>query len=203
MEKKRIKYIENKTDIELYKPKAFISCSIRDNDKEYVELVESILRDQGIEPMGTVGRYTNYAEPIAKSMVKEMKKADVFVIAATTRYFQKTKKYQRKSQHSMSEMLHVESGMAYMNRKPMVVFVQPETHVGSFLPGITQYFEISSYEEYEQIKTKVSTLFNDIKNQIIVKIEKAEKRAITELIKNIFVVIGIVAFVRGIIKVFR
>lgn len=37
------------------KPRAFISCSLREQDRWYVEWVEAVVQQMGFQPFGTVG----------------------------------------------------------------------------------------------------------------------------------------------------
>ena len=187
---------------EEYIPKAFISCSVRQEDKTFVEIVEQIVKDNGFEPMGTVGRHVNYAEPIPQSMIKEIKKADVLVMAATPRYFQKERPFQRKKQKVISEMLHVESGMAIMDNIPVIVFAKEGTHVGNFIPGITQYFTIGKTLVDEQ-REKIKIIFNDTKKKVANKIDKEEGNYWKYIIERILIVIGIIAIIRGMYKIIR
>lgn len=52
-------------------------------------------------------------------------------------------------------MVHVETGMAFMANKPVVVFVQEETNVGSFIPNIIQYITLNGdYDDFKNKKIK-------------------------------------------------
>jgi hypothetical protein len=127
---------------ELLKPvKAFVSCSLREEDQSFNSFVEGILRRNNIEPFGTVGKHSAAPESVAESMRKNIPEADMVVIIATPRYLQQDLKTGKLS-HGLSEMVHVETGMAFALKKPVVVFVQKGTNIGNFLPGITQYIEL-------------------------------------------------------------
>ena len=41
-----------------YAARAFVSCSLREMDKPFVDYIENILLYYNIEPFGTVGRYS-------------------------------------------------------------------------------------------------------------------------------------------------
>jgi hypothetical protein len=84
-------------------------------------------------------------------MKKNIPMADFVVIVATPRYLQKDLKT-GKLTYGLSEMVHVETGMAYMADKPVVVFVQEGTDVGSFLPNVTQYIVLNGKQEDLQMK---------------------------------------------------
>ncbi|WP_282127001.1 hypothetical protein [Marinifilum flexuosum] len=146
------------------KPKAFISCSVREEDQKFNTLVEKIVRKYGFEPCGTVGRHVNYAEPIPISMKREIDRADIVVIAATKRYIQSDIKGQNQ-QHAIPEMLHVESGMAYYANKPTVVFAQENVNLGGFIPNITQYFIIDNNFRV-QAGRQLQPFFQDLKQKI-------------------------------------
>lgn len=120
---------------------AFISCSLRNEDKPFVELIEKILIAHRINPIGTVGRFSASPTSTAELMKQNIPKADFVVVVATPRYKQKDIN-SGKLTKGLSEMLHVETGMAYMIDKPVVVFVQKGTNLGNFLPTITQYITL-------------------------------------------------------------
>ncbi len=125
-----------------YLAKAFLSCSLRIEDKPFVDFIDRILRAYSIEPFGTVGKFSAAPTNTADLMKKNIPLADFVVIAATPRYFQKDLKGD-KTNLAISEMLHVESGMAFMADKPLVVFVQEGTNVGNFIPTVTQYITLN------------------------------------------------------------
>lgn len=123
---------------------AFVSCSLRTEDKPFIDFVEQILERHRIKPFGTVGRYSAAPINTAEHMKKNIPQADIVVIIATPRYFQKDLHTGQYS-YGLSEMVHVETGMAYMANKPVVVFVQEGTHIGNFLPNITQYIVLNGH----------------------------------------------------------
>lgn len=139
-----------------YVASAFVSCSLRNEDKPFIDLVERILDRHSIKPIGTVGKYS--AAPInpAEHMKQNIPLADIVVIVATPRYLQKDIQTGQVS-YGLSEMVHVETGMAYMAGKPVVVFVQKGTHVGNFLPNITEYIELDGKQVDLQNKWSLIT----------------------------------------------
>lgn len=151
------------------KPKAFISCSLRDEDKPFIDIVEDILKKHGIEPFGTVGKYSAAPENPAESMKKNIPDADLVVIVATPRYSQRDLKSGQITT-GLSEMVHVETGMAYALDKPVVLFVKEGTNVGTFLPNITQYIVLNGQkndliDKYALIYTLLSNAYNLIKRK--------------------------------------
>ncbi len=144
-----------------YFARAFISCSLRQEDRAFIELVEGILQQHGIEPFGTVGRYSSAPMNPAEHMRQNIPLADVIVIIATPRYLQRDLQTQQIS-YGLSEMVHVETGMAYMAGKPVLVFVQEGTHVGSFLPNITEYVVLNG--EDTDLKEKWPLIGNLLEN---------------------------------------
>ena len=142
--------------LDVVKPyKAFVSCSLRDEDQAFNSVVESILRERNIEPFGTVGKHFAAPEGVAESMRRNIPLADMVVIIATPRYLQQDLK-SGKFSHGLSEMVHIETGMAFALKKPVVVFVQKGTNIGNFLPGITQYIELEN--ETFDLNTKVDLI---------------------------------------------
>lgn len=124
-----------------YLAKAFVSCSLRKEDKPFVDLVSNILHHFQIMPFGTVGRYDASTDNPVILMQENIKVADFIVIVATRRYFTKDA-HSGVESNSISEMIHTEAGMAFANSKPVIVFAQNGTNVGSFLPSITQYITL-------------------------------------------------------------
>jgi len=124
------------------KPKAFISCSLRGDDKHFVEWVEKNVRAYGMDPFGTVGKFEISPKLIPESMREQINLADCIVIAATPRFVQEDIQNRTITGKGISDLLHVELGMAFMKRLPVLAFVLADTDVGSFLPGTTQYIRI-------------------------------------------------------------
>ncbi|HEX5276216.1 MAG TPA: hypothetical protein VFW42_00945 [Fluviicoccus sp.] len=124
------------------RPIAFLSCSLRPEDEEFVNFVARLCRHFGFEPTGTVGKYQAAPEPIWKQMIDGVKSCDCVVLAATPRYIQQDVNNSSSAGRGISEMLHVEMGMAAIENKPVLVFVQKGTNVGSFLSQYVQYIEI-------------------------------------------------------------
>jgi hypothetical protein len=62
-------------------------------------------------------------------------------------------------------MLHVESGIAYASNKPIVVFVQQGTHVGTFLPNVTQYISLDgSVQDFQEKNSLIQSLLSGAYN---------------------------------------
>jgi hypothetical protein len=125
-------------------PTAFISCSLRIEDKSFVDYVEAIVRQMGFCPVGTVGRYDAAPKPIWQQMKDNIKAADCIVLAATPRYLQQDIADKLRTGRGMSEMLHSEIAMAVALDRPVLAFVLEGTDVGSFLPQAVQYITLKS-----------------------------------------------------------
>lgn len=121
---------------------AFVSCSLREEDRPFINYVIRILERHRIKPFGTVGMLSAAPVNIAEHMKENIPLADFVVIVATPRYLQKDLRTGQVN-FGLSEMVHVETGMAFMANKPVIVFVQQGTSIGSFLPNITQYVELN------------------------------------------------------------
>lgn len=129
-----------------YIAKAFVSCSLRPEDRHFVDLVANILHYYQIRPFGTVGLYDSSTDNPAQLMKANIEKSDFVVIVATKRYLTKDN-YNGKESNSLSEMIHTEAGMAFAKSKPVVVFVQEGANVGSFIPNITQYITLDGSQQ--------------------------------------------------------
>ncbi len=108
---------------------------------------------------------------IAEHMRQNIPLVDFIVIVATPRYIQKDIKTGNKSL-GLSEMVHVEAGMAYMAKKPVLAFVQEGTNGGNFLPNVTQYITLNGRNE--DLKNKWELINDLIRNTfgIIQEIKK-------------------------------
>jgi hypothetical protein len=143
---------------------AFVSCSLRKEDKPFIDFVEEILQAYRIQPMGTVGRYSAAPINTAELMKQNIPTADMVVVVATPRYLQKDIHLGNASS-GLSEMLHVESGIAYASNKPIVVFVQQGAHVGTFLPNITQYITLDgSVKDFQEKTSLIQRLLSSAYN---------------------------------------
>jgi len=144
-----------------YLANAFVSCSLRQEDKPFTDMVEKILERHRIKPMGTVGKYSAAPINTAEHMKQNIPLVDLIVIVATPRYLQKDL-HTGQVNYGLSEMVHVEAGMAFMAGKPVVVFVQEGTHVGNFLPNITEYIILNGHQiDLENKWSLINSLLNN------------------------------------------
>lgn len=186
-------------------PKAFISCSLRKQDKKFVDLVEYIVKKNGFQPFGTVGKYVNDSAPVPVTMVEEMKKADCLVIAATPRYHQKDIHNSNNISNGLSEMIQVEAGMASMKGLPIIVFVQKGTHVGNYLSSSTQYIEIDFDNYKESLAEKlplIKSLFYKAALKIQEKWDKVSKQRDKEGTGALLQVAGVIGIGALLINLF-
>jgi hypothetical protein len=121
------------------KATAFISCSLRSEDKPFVDYIEAIVRQMGFVPFGTIGRHDASPKPIWEQMKDNIKSADCIVLAATPRYLQQDISDKLRTGRAMSEQLHTEVGMAVAADRPVLAFVLEGTDVGNFLPQAVQH----------------------------------------------------------------
>lgn len=191
-----------------YYAKAFVSCSLRTEDEPFVDFICSILDAHHIKPYGTVGKFSVSPENPIISMNKNIKDADIVVICATPRYIQQDI-HNNDINNGMSEMIHVETGMAIAYGKPVVVFAKEGTNVGNALPNITQYIELTGFEDdYNEKKGKISSLLNEAYKYFRDKlIQKRKESAIAirdkekkEILTTIGVAVALVIAVYIIIK---
>jgi hypothetical protein len=176
--------------------RAFVSCSLREDDKEFVDLVCNILRVHKIVPFGTVGKFSASPENPIQLMKTNIPLSDIVVICATPRYLQLDLKTGDQS-YGLSEMVHVEAGIAIANDKPVVVFVQEGTNIGKALPNITQYIELQgNQDDYNSKKPLIRSLLVNAK-KIVEKIN-AEK-----VVKWIIKLIVLLLAIYGAFKIFQ
>lgn len=139
-----------------YKPKAFISCSLRKEDESFVNKIEQYLIGIGFEPFGTVGKYSASPTNVAQHMKENIPQADLMVVVATPRYIQEDIKT-GESSLGLPPMLYVEAGMAVMADKPVIAFVKKGTEVGGFIRDITQYITLDETAENIESQGKLIT----------------------------------------------
>lgn len=148
------------TETNKYVARAFLSCSLRPEDKPFIDFVERILLSHGIEPVGTVGKYSASPTNPAVLMKQNIPECDFVVVCATPRYLQRDLQTGQISS-GLSEMIHIETGIAYAFNKPVVAFVQEGTSVGNFLPNITQYITLNgALDDFQSKKALVMSLLN-------------------------------------------
>ena len=141
--------------------KAFISCSLRTEDKPFVDFIESILKAYRILPLGTIGKFSAAPTNTAELMKINIPLADFVVVVATPRYIQKDIKTEN-TKLAISEILQVESAMAYMADKPLVVFVKEGTDVGHFITNVTQYITLNGKQtDLEEKWQLIGALLNN------------------------------------------
>jgi hypothetical protein len=164
---------------------AFVSCSLRPQDKPFVDFIESILRSCKVKPFGTVGKYSAAPINTAALMKANIPQADMVVMVATPRYFQQDV-HTGKSSAGLGEMLHAESGIAYASDKPIIAFVQEGTDVGSFLPNITQYITIKDGRDLKDDNKRrlIISMFNNTFKIIKAKREQKSSSDWGKLIKG-------------------
>ena len=93
-------------------------------------------------------------------MNKNIKNVDFVVICATPRYIQKDIRSGDVSL-GLSEMIHVETGMAIAHGKPVITFIQEGTNIGNVLPNITQYITLNgSKEDFMSKRKLIFSIFN-------------------------------------------
>lgn len=171
--------------------KAFISCSLREEDRPFIEMVQKILNHYKFEPFGTVGLFSAAPMNPAEHMKENIPKADIVVIVATPRYIQKDLKTGQTS-YGLPEMVHVETGMAIMANKPVIVFVQEGTNIGSFLPNVTQYITLNGTQNDLNAKTNLIT---SLLGNAINVVQNSKSSTSTKQVRNFG--IGALAFVGG------
>ena len=123
-------------------PLAFISCSLRDEDRHFTNWVVKLTAQFGFQPFGTVGLLSASPNSIPHDMREMILQADCLVLAAVNRYSQTDVHDSSKTSFGMSEMMHTEVGLAHARGIPVLAFVLEGTGVGSFLPQFVQYIPI-------------------------------------------------------------
>ncbi|RUT72932.1 hypothetical protein [Ancylomarina longa] len=180
------------------KPKAFISCSVRDEDLKFNTAIEKVVKRYGFEPCGTVGRHVNYAEPISDSMKKEIQACDILVVAAPPRYIQSEISDKANLTYAIPEMIQVESAMAHSFEKPVVAFVQDGVNIGNFIPNITQYFLVDAQTYKVKASRQLKPFFKDLHKRVAVSIKEKDKEAFGWLVLFSFAVVGIYTAIKWI-----
>lgn len=131
----------------IYRPKAFISCSLRLEDKEFVEMVEHITTHLGFHPFGTVGRHTAAPKPLWQQMRDGIKEADCIVMALTPRYHHQDIHDKKQTGQSISPMLDVELGMAVYKGIPIIAIASDNKVYGKILPSMVSIVTIDTRDQ--------------------------------------------------------
>lgn len=161
-----------------YLAKAFVSCSLRAEDRNFVDLVANILLHYQIKPFGTVGLYDASPQNTSQLMKRNIEQSDFVVIAATKRYLTKDNQNGNES-NQLSEMIHSEAGMAFAFTKPVVVFVEEGTNPGNFLPSITQYITLDGTQT--NLDSQQNLIADLLNNAYQISEEVKRKKAWQEL----------------------
>lgn len=161
----------------------FISCSLREEDKPFIDFIVRILKAFRILPIGTVGMFSAAPLNPTELMKINIPKADFVVVVATPRYIQKEIKAEN-TKLAISEMLQVESAMAYMADKPLVVFVKEGTEVGHFIENVTQYITLNGKQTDLEEKWKLigELLYNTYETVRIMSEQKDNKFFLNRII---------------------
>lgn len=68
-----------------YVATTFVSCSLRQEDRPFVDYVLEIIKRHRINPIGTVGMFSASPNSVTAHMKENIPKADIVVIVATPR----------------------------------------------------------------------------------------------------------------------
>lgn len=177
-----------------YWANAFISCSLNVHDKPFVDYVCRILKALGVQPFGTVGLFSASPENPIVLMNKNIEKSDMIVICATSRYLSKDI-YSGKHSNTISEMIHVETGIALALGKPVIVFVKKGTDVGKAIPNITQYIVLNMSNEDNDKEHLIESLFGNAYDFIVKQKKKLKnKRVGNGILKGLAILGGVALF---------
>lgn len=176
----------------MYKPKAFLSCSLRKEDKEFIDTIEQITINLGFEPFGTVGKYNAAPEPLWMQMRDGIKKADCIVMALTPRYIQQDVHDKKSTGQSISEMLHFELGMAIYKGIPVIAIASDEKVFGKLLPTMVSVITINPKDDIDfSLKWPlIQNYYKKAMTIIVDKWKKADKKELVAQGKNILAFIG-------------
>jgi hypothetical protein len=174
------------------KPRAFLSCSLRKEDKDFVDIVEKITQHLGFHPFGTVGKYDAAPEPLWKQMKNGIKNADCIIMALTPRYLQQDIHDKKSTGHSISEMLHFELGMAVYKGIPIIALASDDKVFGKLLPSMVSIITLNPKDEADfYIKWPlIQNYYKKAMSIIIKKWDLADKKELVSLGKNILATIG-------------
>lgn len=176
------------------RPSAFISCSLREEDKPFVNLIEALVKTFGFHPTGTVGKYSAAPRPIWQQILDGIESADCLVLVATPRYVQQDILYREKSGRGISEMLHVEVGMAVASGRPVLAFVLEGTDVGSFLPQYVQYITLKSNDRAD-LEAKWPIIADYFRSAYAIIQERWRQKNRGDLLKLGTVILGVIGAV--------
>jgi hypothetical protein len=139
--------------------------------------------------MGTIGKHEAAPRPIWEQMRDGIKTADCIVLAATPRYLQQDVHDREKTGKGISELLHVEVGMAVMAERPILAFVQEGTNVGAFLPSAVQYIELWPRDRTD-LEVKWSMIARYFENALVMIRDRWQREKKDDLVKAIGIFLG-------------
>lgn len=189
-----------------FRPKAFISCSLRNEDKDFVDLVINITKDLGFDPFGTVGKYEASPKPLWQQMRDGIRNADCIVMALTPRYIQEDVHDRTKTGQSVSEMLHFELGMAVYKGIPVIAIASDEKVYGKILPSMVSIvvININDQSDFYAKWPLIQIYFKNAMKIIAKKWKELNKTENLKHLKNILAFIGaatlVYLFIKSLIK---
>lgn len=146
--------------------RAFVSCSLREEDQSFVGFVEHILKHFGVEPLGTSRDYPFAPFPFVEGLRTNAPGCDFLVIVATPRYVQ-WDMVSRASGLGLLDLLEMEDGMPHFLGKPVVLFVKQGTDVKNFLPGVDRFVTLDgTHKDTERQWGHVTGLLGHVLNLV-------------------------------------
>jgi len=130
--------------------------------------------------------------PPWEQMRDGIKDADCVVLVATPRYIQEDVHERTKTGMGISELLHVEVGMAVASDHPVLAFVLQGTDVGAFLPQLVQYIILNPSDQ-EDVRAKWPLIANYFRSALLM----IEQRWLSEERRGLGRAVGIVLGVIG------
>lgn len=178
-------------------PTAFLSCSLRQEDRSFVNVVTRMARGFGFIPCETVGLYSAAPRPLWMQMRDGVARTDCVLVAATPRYIEQDIRDKRKSKKGISEMLHVECGLAAAFNKPILVFASEGTDVGAFLPSVSQYIEVKRNQAHFRIQYPlIRSYFTNAYQMIHNRWQLEGRDRLNENIKSGLATVGVIAVMK-------
>jgi tetratricopeptide (TPR) repeat protein len=156
---------------------AFLSCSLRNQDKQFVDTIIDLAKSYGFETGGTPGKYTQSPSNLLEYIKEEIGKYDCLIMAATPRYIQEDIHDKNIKKESISEILHVESTIAYCNDKPLLIFAQPGTNIPYFLESFTQPIVLpADYRTDKELMHRIENYFENARG--IIKLNHQREKSV-------------------------
>jgi len=150
-------------------PKAFISCSLREEDQPFNAFIINLARHFGLEPCCTVGLFRAAPKAILNQMESGIEEADCLIMIATPRYLQEDISNKDKQDEAISESLLVEFVLSYKEQKPILIFALEGVKLPDIILNQVQVIYLKHKDPELHLKWKLISSYFESAHKMIVR----------------------------------